>query len=476
MGAAGVIGKLGAGLTAFVAASAVFLITSTSALAGVSCTDTYSFSSPSYNVKGGQSATITVTDSRQSFGVSGSVSCPATSVDYATSDGTAHAPADYTSTSGTITTPSSSQAANTTTTSNFLFQVPTNAGARAANFNVSLSNPSPIFAATTGSPSSATVTITEPPLATTGAATNVTTSGATLNGTVNANAAATTYYFQYGTSTSYGSQTSSQSAGSGTNDQSVSAAVSGLTAGTTYHFRIVATNADGTTFGSDATFTTPSSAGPPSVSTGPATSVKPTGATVTGTVDPSGQATTYHFDYGTSTAYGHTTASTSAGSGTTNQSVSATLSGLVPNTTYHYRIVATNASGTTVGGDRTFKSEVAAFAGAFAPSQRDRVDGGLVAVRVRCPAGTYRRCVGTLQLSSGGGIGSGQFDIASGGSSLLALRLSARGQALVRQRGSLGVRARVSSRDGAGTRRVRTTTITLIQAQKRAAVLPKFTG
>src|SRR5206468_1080131 len=62
----------------------------------------------------------------------------------------------------------------------------------------------------------------------------------------------------YGTSTSYGSQTGSQSAGSGTSPVSVFANVSGLSPSTTYHFRLVASNAGGTTQGSDQTFTTSS--------------------------------------------------------------------------------------------------------------------------------------------------------------------------------------------------------------------------
>lgn len=99
------------------------------------------------------------------------------------------------------------------------------------------------------------------PAVSTSPATGITASGATLNGTVNPEGQATTYKFDYGTSLPYGSSTSSASAGSGTSAVSESAAIGSLAASTTYHFRIEATNATGTTFGTDQTFTTSSSGG-----------------------------------------------------------------------------------------------------------------------------------------------------------------------------------------------------------------------
>jgi hypothetical protein len=80
-------------------------------------------------------------------------------------------------------------------------------------------------------------------------------------------------------------------------------------------------------------------------------------ATVSGTVNPVGQATTYHFEYGTSANYGSQAPASpdpSAGQGTTGQTVSTPLIGLSPSTVYHYRIEATNASGTSYGADQTF--------------------------------------------------------------------------------------------------------------------------
>jgi len=95
---------------------------------------------------------------------------------------------------------------------------------------------------------------------------------------------------------------------------------------------------------------------PPTVVTGSASGVTQTGATVAGTVNPNGaNVTSCHVDYGTTTAYGgQAPCSPSPGSGSSAVSVSASLSGLTAGTTYHYRVVAANAGGTTNGADATF--------------------------------------------------------------------------------------------------------------------------
>ena len=98
--------------------------------------------------------------------------------------------------------------------------------------------------------------LSQPPVASTGAATAVTETGATLNGTVNPGHSATTYHFDYGPSPSYGHSTPTHSAGSDGTDHNVSATITDLTAGVTYHFRLVATNAVATSNGSDQTFVT----------------------------------------------------------------------------------------------------------------------------------------------------------------------------------------------------------------------------
>jgi len=86
----------------------------------------------------------------------------------------------------------------------------------------------------------------------------VTSFSVTLNGTINPNGAATTVVFEYGTDTTYGSEvTATQSPLNGTNDQAVSAELSGLTPGTICHFRVKATNIEGSASGADESFNTP---------------------------------------------------------------------------------------------------------------------------------------------------------------------------------------------------------------------------
>jgi hypothetical protein len=101
---------------------------------------------------------------------------------------------------------------------------------------------------------------------------------------------------------------------------------------------------------------TTASAAVPTVSTGGANGVTADAARLHGTVNPRGLATTYYFEYGTSRRYGSRTPDASAGAGTSNKSVSAAVGGLKPNTTYHYRIVASNPSGVASGGDRSFST------------------------------------------------------------------------------------------------------------------------
>jgi hypothetical protein len=185
----------------------------------------------------------------------------------------------------------------------------------------------------------------------TGGASGVSATSATLTGAVNPNGRPTTWFFEYGPSTGYGSRTPSQNAGSSTTAVGVSAPVARLQTGRTYHFRLVAQSDGGTSRGGDQTFT-PAAA--PSATTRGAGAVSAGGARLNGVVDPNGQETSWHFDYGTSTGYGSSTPARSAGSGTRSTGVSESISGLASGTTYHFRLVASNASGTTVGADQAF--------------------------------------------------------------------------------------------------------------------------
>jgi RHS repeat-associated protein len=195
------------------------------------------------------------------------------------------------------------------------------------------------------------------PTATTEAASLVGETGATLKGQVNPNGAETKYQFEYGTTTSYGTKVpaTAESVGSGPTNVAVSKAVSGLVGNTTYHYRVSATNASGTTVGADKTFTTPK---PPSVITESAYPPSETEAAVTGKVNPNGLSTTYQYQYGTTTSYGSLAPvkAESAGSGTSYVAANVLITGLKAATTYHYRLTATSSGGTASGVDKTFKT------------------------------------------------------------------------------------------------------------------------
>jgi hypothetical protein len=94
--------------------------------------------------------------------------------------------------------------------------------------------------------------------------------------------------------------------------------------------------------------------------TSAASGVGSSSATLNGTVNPQGIGTHYHFQYGTSTAYGHTTPNATAGGGIAAVAVSAAATGLAPSTLYHYRLVAVSDAGTRFGLDGTFTTTCSA--------------------------------------------------------------------------------------------------------------------
>ena len=98
----------------------------------------------------------------------------------------------------------------------------------------------------------------------------------------------------------------------------------------------------------------------PGATTGNATDVTGNSATLTGVVNPNKETTTYYFEYGTSTAYGSKTAEQTVG-GNAGKTVDATVTGLAPNTLYHFRLVAVNPSGTETGNDKTFTTTSSSY-------------------------------------------------------------------------------------------------------------------
>jgi sugar lactone lactonase YvrE len=179
--------------------------------------------------------------------------------------------------------------------------------------------------------------------------------GAKLNGTVNPSGAEVTdCEFQYGTSTAYGqavpcAETPAE-IGLGEAPVPVHANLTGLGAGI-YHFRLLVGNAEGSSTGSDFGFTIE---GPPAVvdeSFGQPTQRE---AELRAEINPGNAETTYHFEYGTSEAYGLTTADKTIPAGNDTVFVKAPIAQLTPETTYHFRVFAENSIGGIAGLDRTF--------------------------------------------------------------------------------------------------------------------------
>ena len=202
-----------------------------------------------------------------------------------------------------------------------------------------------------------------PPTAVTGKASEVTETSATLNATVNPNGTAVTKCtFEYGTTTLDKTAPCATLPGSGSSPEAVTAAIGSLSANTTYHFKIVAENASSKGEGSEETFkTTAAAVSPPTAVTGKASEVTETSATLNATVNPNGTAVTKcTFEYGTTTLDKTAPCATLPGSGSSPEAVTAAIGSLSANTTYHFKIVAENASSKGEGSEETFKTTAAA--------------------------------------------------------------------------------------------------------------------
>jgi hypothetical protein len=365
----------------------------------------------------------------------------------------------------------------------------------------------------------------------------------TLTGTVNPNdESVTECKFEYGTTSAYGksvacAQTAS-SLGKGTIAKEVSAAITGLGEHSTYHFRLVAKNAGGASEGADVTFAT----GPyaPGVTTGVG-SGSATTATLNAKVDPEGQSVTAcYFQYGPSEAYGSQVPCTSLpeGTGSSELPVSAQLAGLTASSSYDFRIVATNATGTTYGENASFTTSVATTGGggggggsggsssggggsssgggsgggggggtptgggevlankvvqAAAVPDVVIVGGaspvstsGTFTVKLSCPAGEST-CSGTVTLktlkavvASVGHVAkakskaailtlaTGSFTVAGGQTKTVTLRLSSSGRTLLARSHMLSARATIVAHDPAGSSHITVVTLTLRPAKKAA--------
>ena len=218
----------------------------------------------------------------------------------------------------------------------------------------------------------------------------------------------------------------------------------------------------------------------PTATTGPASAVVDRTATLTGTVNPKGAPTRYRFEYGPTTAYGSSTADSDAGSVLTDVSSSANVAGLEPGTTYHYRVVASNAGGVVRGADQTFTTAPATtatqsaggFAGVKLISTALTLKRGFVVVKLSCPAATAGRCSGATKLSArrkrvgtraaaNVKLGRARFSIAAGGRAKLKVRVSRAGRRLFAHRRRLRGRAASSAHDAAGLSKTTTSHVTI---------------
>ncbi len=205
-------------------------------------------------------------------------------------------------------------------------------------------------------------TLPNPPVAATGAPANVTASTATLVGAVNPSGVQASVYFEYGLTTAYGQSTPVQKVPAGTSTVGVQAPNLSLIPNASYHYRLVASNSAGTVFGNDVLFSVQEGGGSgsgaptaaPAVTTGEAAAVATESAVLVGSVNPNGGTTLVEFEYGTTPTYGRNTAPQGVGNGTTPGDVAIPLQGLLPGTTYYYRLTASNDLGTTFGEGASF--------------------------------------------------------------------------------------------------------------------------
>jgi len=179
---------------------------------------------------------------------------------------------------------------------------------------------------------------------------DVTGASAQLQGGVYPNGRETSCWWEYGPSAAYGQQSAPTDLGAGQAAVAASATLTGLAVASSYHYRLVAQNSLGTTYGYDYTLQTTAAA--PTMSTPAAVVTGSTTVTLTATVNAQGDPASYSFAYAAGAANAQTTAATSV-AGSTDTAISAQLTGLAPNTTYHYTLTVTSAAGSTTSPDQT---------------------------------------------------------------------------------------------------------------------------
>jgi hypothetical protein len=175
---------------------------------------------------------------------------------------------------------------------------------------------------------------------------------ATIDSTINSSFGPTVYRIEYGAGSFDSNTVFGESIGDDGLFHPVTTQLTGLSPATTYRYRLRAVNFFGVTLGPTQTFNTTDV---PSVSSTSASDLTQTSVSLSAQINPNFALTTYQFEYGVGTGYGSSTPeSAPVGSDQVFHPAAADIGSLVPATTYHYRVVATNADGSTAGPDHTF--------------------------------------------------------------------------------------------------------------------------
>ena len=201
--------------------------------------------------------------------------------------------------------------------------------------------------------------VVDTPFPVTGSASNVSTAGATVEGSVNPESStlAAECEVQYGPTEAFGSSVPCEPANVGTGETAVpvTAHLTGLQPGLTYDYRVVARNEEGPAPGGVGSFTTKPAA--PIVVGEAASSVTPGSAVLGATINTLNIGISYHFVYGLTSKYGTSIPLSDVSLAASREATpSVSLEGLLPDTTYHFAVIATSAGGTTVGPDATFST------------------------------------------------------------------------------------------------------------------------
>jgi|GEM_PF-431558 len=324
-------------------------------------------------------------------------------------------------------------------------------------------------------------TLGPPPTVSTGGTSGLTASSVTLSGEVNPNGSPVgECRFEFGPTAEYGSTAPcTPSPGAGQGAVPVSAALTGLTAGRAYHYRLTAANANGgPSHGADRTVTLPPN--PPRVLTGAAVSITSSSATLTATVESGGvPVSACEFEFNSSETF--IPCSVLPGSGPGAVAVSAPAVGLRPGVLYRYRIIAANSGGSSYGNIAEFSSlpssvlepatnplstpaPVAVLYQAKLIARTLTVGhAGRLRATVRCPT-AEANCRGTVRLETLGAgpatgahprrgimtLAVGQFAGGGAGLGVVTLRLSPAARALLGRARLLQVHATVQTRGPSG--------------------------